>query len=152
MYARIATALVVVAVALVTLALAYPQFTGLVVDWCRPTDTRTQAQKTIDANAKQLKMLTEHRALFEAVAKGDPARTAELRAKLNIDFGQDGPRFHFSWHNGGGALFGCMLVLYYCPNGERDLPEGFFKGPSYKTWYHPMKIDEHWFTAAQNCG
>lgn len=96
-------------------------------------------------------MLAEHRELFEAVAIGDAARAEELRGKLDIWFGSDGPRYQFSWHNGGGALFGCTLVIYYCPNGEADLPADFFKTPSSK-WYHTMKIDDHWFTAAENCG
>jgi len=110
-------------------------------------DTRTPAEK----NRKQLEMLAEHRELFEAVAIGDAARAEELRGKLDIWFGSDGPRYQFSWHNGGGALFGCTLVIYYCPNGEADLPADFFKTPSSK-WYHTMKIDDHWFTAAENCG
>ena len=113
-------------------------------------DTRTPTEKLKDENRKQTEMLAKHRELFEAVAKGDLARTAELRDTLNIDFGRDGPRFQFSWHNGGGALFGCTLVLYYCPNGEADLPDDFFE-QTYKR-SDPMKIDDHWFTAAENCG
>ena len=107
----------------------------------QPLDSRTPAEKLADENRKQTEMLAKHRELFEAVAKGDPARTAEFRDTLNINCGRDGPRFQFSWHNGGGALFGCTLVLYYCPHGEADLPEDFFK-KSYKR-SHPMQIDEH---------
>jgi len=121
-----------------------------VIKWTQrsPKVVRTPEQVLADSNSKQLAMLAKHRDLFEAVAKGDAERTKELRRTINIDFSKAGNAFKFSWHDGGGALFGCDLVLIYCPNGEADLETVKSTGPRTSL----MRIDEHWFACKENCG
>jgi hypothetical protein len=112
-------------------------------------DTRTPAEKRADRHSLQLQMLTKHRGLFEAAARGEPGKAEELRDTVEGLFILNGPPFVFEWRYGTGH-FSHAYSLYYCPNGDRDLPSGFWDG---RMWYSdPMKIDDHWFAAWEPSG
>ncbi len=113
-------------------------------------DTRTPAEKLAERHRWQLKMLAEHRGLFEAAARDEPGKRDELRNTVNVDCYQDGMSFCIRWNDGQGAHFSTWFGLYYSPNGERDLPERFWNDPI--RYYDPMKIDDHWFAAKEPGG
>ncbi len=135
-------------------AMAFVYGPGMMRAWKKPRepippDTRTPAEKLAERHSLQLKMLTQHRALFEAAVRDEPGKREELHATVEGVAVSAGPPYLFEWRVGRGH-FSYSYKLLYCPNGEKELPDNFWH--SHIDYSQPMKIDDHWFAAFEPSG
>lgn len=121
---------------------------GLMRWWQAPPVPKTPEQR----NRTQLVALAKHRDLYEAFANGNQSLEPQVRA-TGVVVQKVGGSWRFEWPIPAGemaALFGCNPVLYFCPNGETDLPPNFWEAS--RRHSAPLRIDHRWVAVQENCG